>query len=124
MRYRDEVDMGALLQLKKSIGHNSGSDTNSGNNSGVSVLPFCIKAISLALRDFPILNATYDDDDAITLKHEHNIGIAMDTPRGSVVPVIRNCQTKSMHEISAELQYLKELAQGNTGSTSSGTSGG
>jgi 2-oxoisovalerate dehydrogenase E2 component (dihydrolipoyl transacylase) len=95
MVYSDEVDMGALMKLK----------------GIVSVLPYAIKAISSALLDYPLLNATFDGADQVTLLKNHNIGVAMDTPRGLVVPVIHECQHKSIADIAADLARLKELAK-------------
>ena len=95
MVYADEVEMGKLLSIKGTI----------------AVLPFIIKATSAALGEFPILNARFDSVDQITLLGSHNIGIAMDTDRGLVVPVIHECQDKSIDEITQELFHLKDLAK-------------
>jgi 2-oxoisovalerate dehydrogenase E2 component (dihydrolipoyl transacylase) len=95
MVYSDEVDMGSLMKLK----------------GMVSVLPYTIKAVSLALLDYPLLNATFDGTDQVTLLKNHNIGVAMDTPRGLVVPVIHECQRKSITDIATDLARLKELAK-------------
>lgn len=70
--------------------------------SGVrfSYMPIIIKAVSMALGDFPILNATVDPDcTAITYKAEHNIGVAMDTPEGLVVPNIKRVQVCSIFSV-------------------------
>jgi 2-oxoisovalerate dehydrogenase E2 component (dihydrolipoyl transacylase) len=95
MVYSDEVDMGALMKLK----------------GIVSVLPYTIKAVSSALLDYPLLNATFDGTDQVTLLKNHNIGVAMATHRGLVVPVIHECQLKSITDIAADLARLKELAK-------------
>jgi 2-oxoisovalerate dehydrogenase E2 component (dihydrolipoyl transacylase) len=105
MCFGDELEVGRLLQcrqeLKESIhGHN------------ISIWAFLIKACSLALKQYPICNAIVHDLDKCQLKilHGHNLGIAMDTPRGLVVPVIRHVQTKSLVEIQHDLDRLKVLA--------------
>jgi 2-oxoisovalerate dehydrogenase E2 component (dihydrolipoyl transacylase) len=95
MVYSDEVDMGSLMKLK----------------GMVSVLPYTIKAVSLALLDYPLLNATFDGTDQVTLLKNHNIGVAMATHRGLVVPVIHECQCKSIADIADDLARLKELAK-------------
>jgi 2-oxoisovalerate dehydrogenase E2 component (dihydrolipoyl transacylase) len=95
MVYSDEVDMGEIIKLK----------------GVVSVLPYTIKAVSSALLDYPLLNATFDGTDQVTLLKNHNIGVAMDTPRGLVVPVIHECQRKSITDIATDLARLKELAK-------------
>jgi 2-oxoisovalerate dehydrogenase E2 component (dihydrolipoyl transacylase) len=75
-------------------------------------LPYCIKATSMALTKYPLLNASFDaENNRIMLWADHNIGIAMDTPRGLIVPVIKQVQNKSLSDIVAELQRLKECAR-------------
>ena len=60
-----------------------------------SYMPVLVKAISLALLEHPIMNAHVNDDcSEITLKADHNIGIAMDTPDGLVVPSIKQVQVQ------------------------------
>jgi len=77
----------------------------------LSYLPFVLKAASLALEQFPVLNATTNADVSELVQHaSHNIGVAMDTPSGLVVPVIKAIQSKSIFEISAELMSLQDKA--------------
>jgi len=80
----------------------------------LSYLPFIIKAASLALKSFPDLNAyTNEDCSVVTLKGSHNVGVAMDTPNGLIVPNIKNVQDLSLLEIAQELNTLQALgAQG------------
>jgi len=80
----------------------------------LSYLPFLIKAASLALKSYPDLNAyTNEDCSVVTLKGSHNIGVAMDTPSGLIVPNIKNVQDLSLLEIAQELNTLQALgAQG------------
>ena len=64
-----------------------------------SYMPIMIKALSLSLRQFPILNAHVDSScSSITYKADHNIGIAMDTPQGLVVPNVKQVQVVKMHQ--------------------------
>jgi 2-oxoisovalerate dehydrogenase E2 component (dihydrolipoyl transacylase) len=80
-------------------------------------MPFIIKAISLALRQYPILNSTLSADETqIIYKAAHNIGVAMDTPEGLLVPIIKNVQNLSIMEIARELNRLQDLgAKGKLG---------
>lgn len=80
-------------------------------------MPFFIKALSLALNEYPILNASISQDETqIIYKASHNIGIAMDTPNGLLVPNIKNVQNKSILEIAKELSRLQQLGtQGKLG---------
>ena len=77
----------------------------------LSYLPFVLKAASLALKQYPMLNATVNADVTEVVHHaSHNIGVAMDTPNGLVVPVVKGIQNKSIFEISHELAALQEKA--------------
>ena len=77
----------------------------------LSYMPLIIKATSLALSQYPMLNATVNSDvSALTYHEHHNIGIAMDTPKGLIVPVIKSVETKSIAEIAIELTQLQEAA--------------
>ncbi len=72
-------------------------------------LPFIVKAVTLALKEHPYLNATMDEEtNEIILKHYYNIGIAVDTGEGLVVPVIKGCDEKSVLEIAKEIEVLAE----------------
>lgn len=56
-------------------------------------MPFLIKALSMALKDYPILNAHVDPDcKNITFRSDHNIGVAVNTPQGLVVPNVKAVQ--------------------------------
>jgi len=77
-------------------------------------MPFFIKAASKALEKFPILNVKVDEScEKLTYRKSHNIGIAMDTPQGLVVPNIKNVQDLSLLEVAKELNRLQE--QGRNG---------
>lgn len=74
----------------------------------LSYLPFIIKATSLALSQYPQLNATVNESvTAVTQHAAHNIGVAMDTPKGLIVPVIKNVQKKSILQIAQDLATLQ-----------------
>ncbi|KAI9698949.1 MAG: hypothetical protein M1836_003138 [Candelina mexicana] len=107
--YADEVDLRPLQGFRTRL------NTYPTTSQRISILPFIIKAVSLALDDFPLLNARVDssseaDRPNIVLRSQHNIGIAMDTPQGLIVPNIKNVASKSITSISAELKHLKSLA--------------
>ena len=62
-------------------------------NIAFSYMPVLIKAVSLALKYYPILNSTVDPDcTAITYRADHNVGVAMDTPLGLIVPNVKRVQ--------------------------------
>ena len=75
-------------------------------------LMFIIKALVAAMQQFPSFNASLSaDGESLILKKYFNIGIAVDTPNGLVVPVLRNVNTKSINELAAELAEKSEKAR-------------
>jgi len=75
-------------------------------------LPFFIKAIVIALKEFPFFNASLDDETKeIVLKRYYHIGIATDTPDGLIVPVIRDADRKTVFEMAEEIGRLSERAR-------------
>jgi 2-oxoisovalerate dehydrogenase E2 component (dihydrolipoyl transacylase) len=108
--YSDSVDMTATTSLRKRL-----NASNKAEPLKLSPLPFIIKATSLALQSFPSLNAHLDTSDpakpVLTHKSSHNIGVAIDTPAGLVVPVIKNVQSLSIIEIATETARLSSLAR-------------
>jgi pyruvate dehydrogenase E2 component (dihydrolipoyllysine-residue acetyltransferase) len=81
----------------------------------LTILPFMIKAVQHALAGHPFLNASVDEDRGeIVLKKYCNIGIAVDTTDGLMVPVIRDVAQKSIVDLAAELQALGERARSRT----------
>jgi len=76
------------------------------------LLPFFIKALVAVLGDHPIFNASVDEERGeILLKKYYNIGIAVDTPEGLIVPVIKNADRKDMIELAAEIVDLAGRAR-------------
>jgi len=75
-------------------------------------LMFIIKALVAAMQLFPSFNASLSaDGESLILKKYLNIGIAVDTPNGLVVPVLRNANNKSINELAAELAEKSEKAR-------------
>lgn len=125
--YADEVDFNELSALRsrlnKVISSSSAASSSrtpvippSQGVTKLSYLPFIIKAVSIALQQYPVLNARVDvsSDPAVkpALIHrtQHNIGVAMDTPSGLLVPVIKNVGAHSVLTLAAELVRLQGLA--------------
>ena len=116
--YTDEVDFSSLVELRGRLNRvlsKTPADAPQPSIAKLSYLPFIIKAVSLALYQFPILNARVDADPNTgkpTLVHrsQHNIGIAMDTPQGLLVPVIKNVGSLNVLSIASELARLQVLA--------------
>jgi pyruvate dehydrogenase E2 component (dihydrolipoamide acetyltransferase) len=75
-------------------------------------LVFLIKAMVASLKKFPRFNASLDaDGETLVLKKYFNVGIAVDTPDGLVVPVLRNCERKGIMELAAELAEVSARAR-------------
>ncbi|KAF3762290.1 hypothetical protein M406DRAFT_98980 [Cryphonectria parasitica EP155] len=128
--YADEIDFTELTALRSRLNKVLATKPSSSaihvvpNAEGVSklsYLPFIIKAVSIALQQYPILNARVDTTagggpDASTPKPslvyraQHNIGVAMDTPSGLLVPVVRDVASHSILTLAAELARLQGLA--------------
>jgi len=103
--YCDEYDVSALKTLRAQM-----KPLAEERKIKLSYLPFLIKACSLALKEYPSLNAfTNSDCSSVTIKGSHNIGLAMDTPNGLIVPNIKNVQDLSIFEIAKELNELQAL---------------
>ncbi|XP_023168958.2 lipoamide acyltransferase component of branched-chain alpha-keto acid dehydrogenase complex, mitochondrial [Drosophila hydei] len=111
--YSDEIDMSNLVKFRNQL-------QPSAQELGVpklTFMPFCIKAASIALTKYPIVNSSLDlASESIIYKGVHNISVAIDTPQGLVVPNIKNCQAKSIIQIAKDLNALVE--RGRTGSLS------
>jgi 2-oxoisovalerate dehydrogenase E2 component (dihydrolipoyl transacylase) len=112
--YADEIDFSGLTELRGRL--NKGLAKSPANDiSKLSYLPFIIKAVSMALHQYPILNARVDVDansskPVLVMRSQHNIGVAMDTPSGLLVPVIKNVSSLNVLSIAAELNRLQSLA--------------
>ena len=75
-------------------------------------LPFFIKAVQHSLAEHPMLNASVDEEkEEIIVKKYYNIGVAVDTPEGLMVPVIRDAGRKTILELAADLQELSRKAR-------------
>ena len=103
----DEVDMTELVLLREAF-------KGSAEKRGVKLtfLPFVIKAVIPALKEFPYVNSTLDEASGeIVLKKRYNLGIATDTPGGLLVPVLRDADKKDIFELSAEIERLAGMAR-------------
>src|SRR5690554_5938251 len=84
---------------------------NQYKDSGVkfTLVPFVMKALARCVKDFPSFNASLSaDGEHIIFKHYVDIGVAVDTPKGLLVPVIREVDQKSITDIASELQKVPE----------------
>lgn len=131
MSVMDEVEVTELVEARKRL-----KPSFEAMGLKLSYLPFIIKAVSLSLREHPILNAELDlENERIIHKDHINIGIAVDTDDGLVVPVIRDADQLSIQELTARINdfsvrapkrqlSLDELKGGTFSITSYGSIGG
>ena len=83
-----------------------------GDNPKLTLLPFLITAMGKALADWPMLNATFDDDNMALTRHgAMHLGMATQTPGGLMVPVIRDAQGKSVWSLAREVARLADAAK-------------
>ncbi|KAF9190981.1 hypothetical protein BGZ51_007999 [Haplosporangium sp. Z 767] len=116
--FADEIVLDNATAFRAALNAHVAKTPEKYNFNKVSYMPIFIKALSIALEDYPILNAcVVDGDNAATAKLKfrasHNIGVAMDTPNGLVVPNIKNVQSLSVLEIASELARLQEAGKKN-----------
>ncbi len=105
--HQDEADITEIDAYRKEL------DTAAKEKGfRVTLLAFLMKASVSALRQFPEFNASLSPEkDALILKKYYNIGIAVDTPDGLVVPVIKDVDRKGIHEISQEMGTISKKAR-------------
>ena len=100
-----------LMKSLESTRHAANESLKS-QNIKLSFMPFLIKAFGTACLEYPTLNASFKNDTIFT-NNFVNVGIAMDTPNGLMVPNIKSVDTKSIIEIHHEMQELLMKAQSN-----------
>ena len=87
-------------------------NSDRGSNPKLTLLPFLITAMGKALPDFPMLNATYDDDAGVITRHGAlHLGMATQTPNGLMVAVIRDAQAKNVWQLASEALRLADAAR-------------
>ena len=104
----DEADVTDLLSLYKK----AKPEVEADGQTRLTILPFFLKAIAVALKGHPLLNASYDEARGeIVLKRYYHFGIAVDTPEGLMVPVVRDIDKKGISDLASEVQDLAHRAR-------------
>ncbi len=106
----DEFDVTDLVTFRREA-------KESAETKGVKLtyLPFIIKALSIALKEYPIFNSIYDKaNEKIIYKKYYNIGIATDTDRGLLVPVVKGVDHLSILDVAQEMNKLIEESRDHT----------
>ena len=103
----DEADI-SILNTKREKLKTEGQK----KNIKVTFLPFIMKAVIKTLKEFPSFNSSLDHQGKnLVIKNYYNLGIAVDTPTGLIVPVIKNVDKKSINTLSKELMDISERAR-------------
>ncbi|WP_442601005.1 dihydrolipoamide acetyltransferase family protein [Paenibacillus sp. KN14-4R] len=103
----DEIEMDALLVMREKL-----KAVAEQRSIKLTFLPFFIKALSFALKEFPMLNASIDDStNEMILKQYYHIGIATDTQEGLIVPVIKHADHKTIFQLAEEISALAAQAR-------------
>ena len=104
----EEIDMNRVSELKTKLKDHRNKEIK------LTYMPFIIKAVIESLKTNPKINASLDEEtNDIVIKRDFNIGIATDTERGLVVPVIQKAQEKNIFELAKEINELVSLAKNN-----------
>jgi len=102
----EEFDVTALEETRAMMNKDRGS------NPKLTLLPFLITAMGKALPEWPMLNATYDDEANVITRHGAlNLGMATQTPNGLMVAVIRDAQNRSVWDLAREIVRLADAAR-------------
>ena len=107
--YVEEVDMTSLIHLREKLKPKAEK-----KGAKLTYLPFIIRAVVAAMRDYPSLNASLDDEKGeIVVKRYYNIGIATATDAGLIVPVVHDADKRDLYGLAKEIERLAEAARTN-----------
>ena len=106
--YSDDMDATKLIALRKELKK---------THKDLTMLPFFIKALSLAMEEYPLMNSVVNPEidsegyiKEYVIKHDHNFAVAIDSPDGLTTPLIKNCNQKSIMQINKDLRALVDKA--------------
>lgn len=105
--YVEEVDVTALEELRVHLNEKWGA-----SRGKLTLLPFLVRAMVVALRDFPQINARYDDEAQIITRHGAvHVGVATQSDNGLMVPVVRHAEARSLWANAEEISRLASAAR-------------
>jgi len=105
--YVEEIDVTELEALRTRLNAKYGTQ-----RPRLTLLPFLVRAVVLAVREFPQVNARYDDEAAVVTRHQAvHLGVATQTEGGLMVPVLRHAETRDLWACAAEVLRLSEAAR-------------
>ncbi|WP_175651501.1 dihydrolipoamide acetyltransferase family protein [Pseudomonas sp. Marseille-P9899] len=110
--YVEEIDVTALEELRVHLNKKWGD-----SRGKLTLLPFLVRAMVVALREFPQINATYDDEGQVITRHGAvHVGIATQGDNGLMVPVVRHAEAGSLWDNASEIVRLANAARNNKAS--------
>ncbi|MWG34913.1 dihydrolipoamide acetyltransferase family protein [Halomarina oriensis] len=105
--HHDEVDVTELVATRGDL-----KDVAEERGIKLTYMPFVIKAVVAGLKEFPYLNSTLDEEsEEIILRKDYNVGVAVGTDAGLMVPVVKHADRKGMLQMSSEMNELVEKAR-------------
>jgi 2-oxoisovalerate dehydrogenase E2 component (dihydrolipoyl transacylase) len=108
--YVEEADLTELEELRAHL-----NATKRNDQPKLTMLPFLMRALVMALPDFPQINARYDDEQGVVYRHENvDIGIATQTDNGLIVPVVRHVEARDMWDCAVEVSRLANAVRNNS----------
>ncbi|MEJ5865475.1 dihydrolipoamide acetyltransferase family protein [Pseudomonas farsensis] len=107
--YVEEIDVTAIEALRQQLNSRHGE-----SRGKLTLLPFLVRAMVVALRDFPQINATYDDEAQVITRHGAvHVGIATQGDNGLMVPVLRHAEAGSLWANASEIARVAQAARSN-----------
>jgi 2-oxoisovalerate dehydrogenase E2 component (dihydrolipoyl transacylase) len=105
--YVEEVDVTELEKLRQHL-----NSVKTAEQPKLTLLPFIVRALVNVLPDYPQINATYDDEAGVVHQHAPvHVGIAAQTPKGLMVPVVRNAEARDPWDVATEIARLATAAR-------------
>ncbi|MDG1752393.1 MAG: dihydrolipoyllysine-residue acetyltransferase [Thalassotalea sp.] len=105
--YCEEIDMTNLIKLRGEL-----KEVYAKQDIKLTMMPFFMKAMSLALKEFPVINSQANEGcTELTYFDDHNIGMAVDSKVGLLVPNVKQVQTKTIIDLAKELMTLTDAAR-------------
>ena len=105
--YVEEVDVSELERVRAHL-----NQDHNNRESRLTVLPFLMRAVAVAIRDFPQMNARYDDDNGVVSRHHSvHLGVATQTAKGLMVPVVKNADKHDLWDNADEVNRLSTAAR-------------
>ncbi len=107
--YVDEVDVTEVERLRAELNRQ-----HDDAQTRLTILPFLMRAVAVAIRDFPQMNARYDDDGGVVHRHRAvHLGVATQTAKGLMVPVVTHAEARDLRSCADEVARLSTAARDN-----------